>query len=212
MYEELVEQHTVGTLSGNQKKEMAMKIYTGGGDKGTTSLFSGERVAKHHIRIETYGDVDELNSVVGALAACIPASEEMVHQHIQTIQSNLFVAGSWMATTPDSPAVKYLVGVSEEMPKELELWIDTLSEKLPVLKVFILPGGQQSACWAHLARTICRRCERRLSAFIESATENTPEELSHILVYLNRLSDYFFVLARYLNALAGTTDIAWKNK
>lgn len=189
-----------------------MKIYTGGGDKGTTSLFSGERVAKHHIRIETYGDIDELNSVIGALMSAIPASETGQIKHLQRIQSNLFVAGSWMATTPDSSATQYLVPVSSDFPKELENLIDQISEQLPPLKVFILPGGSQAACWSHIARTICRRCERALSSFIESSPESCPQELTYILVYLNRLSDYLFVLARYLNKIANLADVAWKQE
>lgn len=186
-----------------------MKVYTGGGDKGKTSLFSGERVPKHHIRIEAYGDLDELNSVLGAVAAYLPEGEHALQQDFDGIQSNLFLAGAWLATTPGSSATAYLTALSPSVSKELEQRIDTLSEVLPVLKEFILPGGQPVAAWSHVARTVCRRCERKLTALIEDVNEENAE-LAVIQVYLNRLSDYLFVLARYLNQALGTADKTWK--
>jgi cob(I)alamin adenosyltransferase len=186
-----------------------MKVYTGGGDKGKTSLFSGERVPKHHIRIETYGDLDELNSVLGAVAAYLPADEQAIRDDFKGIQSNLFLAGAWLATTPDSSAMSYLTALPESVAKDLEGRIDALSEVLPVLKEFILPGGQPVAAWSHVARTVCRRCERRLTELIE-VSDVVSGELAAIQVYLNRLSDYLFVLARYLNQVLGTADITWK--
>ena len=186
-----------------------MKVYTGGGDKGKTSLFSGERVPKHHIRIETYGDLDELNSVLGAVAAYLPADEQAIRDDFKGIQSNLFLAGAWLATTPDSSAMSYLTALPASVSKDLEGRIDALSEVLPVLKEFILPGGQPVAAWAHVARTVCRRCERRLTELIEKS-DVVNGELAAIQVYLNRLSDYLFVLARYLNQVLGTADITWK--
>jgi cob(I)alamin adenosyltransferase len=189
-----------------------MKIYTGSGDKGTTSLFSGERVPKHHIRIEAYGDLDELNSILGVVAAALPADETTLHEDIERIQSTLFLAGAWLATTPESSAIGYLTPLSATAAKELEQQIDALSENLPVLKGFILPGGQSAAAWAHVARTVCRRCERRLTELIElsgKANEN-DKALTNIQVYLNRLSDYCFVLARCINHILGTADTLWK--
>jgi cob(I)alamin adenosyltransferase len=192
-----------------KQRSARMKVYTGGGDKGKTSLFSGERVAKHHIRIEAYGDLDELNSVLGAVAAYLPAGEQAIRDDFEGIQSNLFLAGAWLATTPDSSAMGYLTSLPATVSKDLEGRIDALSEVLPVLKEFILPGGQPVAAWSHVARTVCRRCERRLTELIEtSATES--DELAAIQVYLNRLSDYLFVLARYLNQVLGTADKTWK--
>ena len=138
-----------------------MKIYTGGGDKGKTSLFSGERVPQHHVRIEAYGDLDELNSLLGVVAADLPGGENQLRQDLDTIQATLFMAGAWLATTPDSSATGYLTPLTETVSKELEGRIDSLSEALPVLKEFILPGGQPVAAMAHVARTVCRRCERR---------------------------------------------------
>lgn len=186
-----------------------MKVYTGGGDKGKTSLFSGERVPKHHIRIEAYGDLDELNSILGAVASYLPVGEQAVRDDVEGIQSNLFLAGAWLATTPDSSATGYLTALPVTVSKDLEKRIDALSEVLPVLKEFILPGGQPIAAWSHVARTVCRRCERRLTELIEAANGGNGE-LAIIQVYLNRLSDYLFVLARYLNHVLGTADKTWK--
>lgn len=188
-----------------------MKVYTGGGDKGKTSLFSGERVAKHHIRIEAYGDLDELNSILGAVIALLPDQEPSVREDLEEIQSNLFLAGAWLATTPDSSATNYLTALPTAVVKALEQRIDTLSEVLPELREFILPGGQSVAAWAHVARTVCRRCERRLTELIETASADSSE-LAVIQVYLNRLSDYLFVLARFLNKLMGTPDKTWKKQ
>ena len=185
-----------------------MKVYTGGGDKGKTSLFSGERVPKHHIRIEAYGDLDELNSILGVVASYLPEGEQVVRDDFEGIQSNLFLAGAWLATTPDSSATGYLTVLPLTVSSDLERRIDALSDVLPVLKEFILPGGQPVAAWAHVARTVCRRCERRLTELIE--TSNGGSELAAIQVYLNRLSDYLFVLARYLNQVLGTADKTWK--
>ena len=186
-----------------------MKIYTGGGDKGKTSLFSGERVMKHHIRIEAYGDLDELNSLLGAVAALLPENEPHLKEDLDQIQSNLFMAGAWLATTPDSSAIGFLTPLSPELSKGLEKRIDVLSEALPELKEFILPGGQPVAAWSHVARTVCRRCERRLTELIADGETGKNDQLSAIQVYLNRLSDYLFVMARYLNQTLGTADITW---
>lgn len=186
-----------------------MKVYTGGGDKGKTSLFSGERVPKHHIRIEAYGDLDELNSLLGAVAAYFPAGTQDILDDFEGIQSHLFLAGAWLATTPNSSATGFLTPLPATAAKNLEGRIDALSEFLPPLKEFILPGGQPVAAWSHVARTVCRRCERRLTELIE--VSNAEEsELAAIQVYLNRLSDYLFVLARYLNHILGTADKTWK--
>ncbi|WP_448872459.1 cob(I)yrinic acid a,c-diamide adenosyltransferase [Desulfobulbus propionicus] len=189
-----------------------MKVYTGGGDKGKTSLFSGERVPKHHIRIEAYGDLDELNSFLGAIIAYVPEQETAVRKDLEGIQSHLFLAGAWLATTPNSSATGYLTTLPANVSKDLEKRIDQLSEALPVLKEFILPGGQPVAAWAHVARTVCRRCERRLTELIEDSVNAEGSELAVIQVYLNRLSDYLFVLARYLNKVLGTPDNTWKKK
>ncbi len=187
-----------------------MKIYTGTGDKGKTSLFSGERVSKANARIDAYGDLDELNSILGALAAQLSGEKELIAE-LQQIQSDLFQAGAWLATSPDSALVESL----EELPAEritfLENAIDRYENQLPVLKSFILPGGHHTAAWAHVARTVCRRCERKVVPLIsQSAVAEASEPYGRILVYLNRLSDYLFVLARQCNRIHGVADNPWR--
>lgn len=187
-----------------------MKIYTGGGDKGKTSLFSGERVAKHHQRIEAYGDVDELNSVLGALASSLDMRLREIRNGILIIQTNLFSLGAWLAVTPESPAASGLPPLSPEMVSALEAAIDLMDATLPPLKSFILPGGHPCACWAHVARTVCRRCERRVTALMDAgSTPRRRDTFSVLNQYLNRLSDYLFVLARFLNHHHGVSDIPW---
>ena len=187
-----------------------MKLYTGGGDKGQTSLFSGERVAKHHARIDAYGDLDELNSLLGALAPMLPDGAVELGRDFAKIQRELFVAGAWLATTPGAPAAKHLSPFGPDAARELERRIDALSAQLPPLTSFILPGGAQAAAWTHVARTVCRRCERKLTLLMESETLQDDRQLADIQIYLNRLSDYLFVAARSLNRIANLDDIPWK--
>ncbi|NLZ18173.1 MAG: cob(I)yrinic acid a,c-diamide adenosyltransferase [Desulfobulbaceae bacterium] len=187
-----------------------MKVYTGGGDKGKTSLFSGERVAKHHVRIDAYGDIDELNSLLGAIRSMLPLGEADLARDFEEIQRYLFVAGAWLSTTPDSPATKHLSPLPVSAAKDLEQRIDAISEVLPPLKSFILPGGEAVAAWTHVGRTICRRCERKLTLLIEAEKMQENAQLAAVQVYLNRLSDYLFVAARYLNQVLGREDILWK--
>jgi cob(I)alamin adenosyltransferase len=202
-----------------------MRIYTGGGDRGRTSLFSGERVAKHTARIEAYGDLDELGSVLGALAESL--ADPGLAAEIERIQSDLLQAGAWLATTPGSPAQDSLRPLAPEQARVLEAAIDRMDERLEPLGGFLLPGGHRSACWAHVARTVCRRTERRVVALADAqrleqaaaepgeapaasrATRQAEGQLALIIVYLNRLSDYLFVLARFCNLLAGVPDKLW---
>jgi cob(I)alamin adenosyltransferase len=190
----------------------AMKIYTRSGDKGRTSLFSGERVSKAASRVEAYGDVDELNSVLGALAASLSEDNPKVIGAVEQVQRDLFCVGGRLATTPDSPAFEELPDLEDEAVKRLETEIDGMEKTLPPLRGFILPGGHPSACWAHVARTVCRRAERRLVAMLET-TEAGPEEdgPARMGTYLNRLSDYLFVLARYCNHVNGVEDTLWES-
>lgn len=187
-----------------------MKIYTGSGDRGKTSLFSGERVAKGHLRIEAYGDVDELNSVLGWLASVIPREQDQLIGEIRRIQSDLFHIGAWLATTPDSQAIGDLQSIGADFYQSLESAIDRMQDQLKPLGGFILPGGHMSAAVAHVARAVSRRSERHVVALSETfASEKTPEDYDRILIYLNRLSDYLFVLARYCNRINGSDDIPW---
>jgi cob(I)alamin adenosyltransferase len=188
-----------------------MKIYTGTGDRGKTSLFSGERVSKSNERIEAYGDLDELNSIIGALVSNLPSDHEDQIGELQQIQADIFMIGAWLATTANSPAVDSLEPIEEKQIVFLENAIDRLENLLPDLKSFILPGGHISAAWAHVARSVCRRTERHTVRVLESSgADETAEQLKRALVYLNRLSDYLFVLARECNRLHGLSDIPWK--
>ena len=187
-----------------------MKIYTGSGDRGKTSLFSGERVAKNNVRTEAYGDVDELNSCLGTLTAAMGESHESAAE-IRQIQSDLFHIGACLATTPGSPSAAALEPFDEQKSRYLETAIDRMEQYLPPLKGFILPGGRMTAAVAHVARTVCRRAERHVVGLSEGQTnDQTPDAYQAVLVYLNRLSDYLFVLARYCNHLAGEADILWE--
>jgi len=188
-----------------------MKIYTGSGDRGKTSLFSGERLSKNNVRIEAYGDVDELNSYLGVLAATLgPDSDSRAE--LLAIQSMLLQTGAWLATTPLSSSTAALDVFNEEPIRALESAIDRMEQTLTPLNEFILPGGQMAAALAHVARTVCRRAERHVVAISDAGRDGQqpPESYRLLLVYLNRLSDYLFVLARYCNHIAGEKDLVWK--
>lgn len=188
-----------------------MTIYTGTGDKGKTSLFSGERVSKADARIDAYGDLDELNSILGVLAVHLSAKEELVAE-LQQIQSDLFQAGAWLATSPDSAAIDSLQEISAEQIAILEKAIDRYENELPGLSAFILPGGHITAAWAHVARTVCRRCERKVVPLIDQSMKaKVTVPYQRLLVFLNRLSDYLFVFARQCNRIHGVLDKPWRS-
>jgi cob(I)alamin adenosyltransferase len=178
-----------------------MKIYTGQGDKGQTSLFSGERVSKDSLRVDTYGSLDELNSFLGvARSLCL---NKKVKETLSLLQHQIFKAGTDLATKESS---KHQVSrIQEQDWRQLESLIDLLQEKLPPLKNFILPTGIPSAAFLHLARTVCRRTERLLTALMQKEDLN-----SELVVYLNRLSDLLFVLARYENILEKGQEELWQ--
>ncbi len=178
-----------------------MKIYTKRGDKGNTSLFGGTRVSKSSARIKAYGTVDELNSVVG-LAASRGLSEAGT-QWAKKIQEDLLVLGADLSTPPTYK--ERIERMDEETILELEEAIDRMEEELPQLKNFILPGGAPAGATLHLARTVCRRAER---AAVQCEKE---EDISDAAIkYLNRLSDFLFVLARFENKQAGSREDVWK--
>ena len=188
-----------------------MKIYTGGGDRGKSSLFSGERITKSDARIEAYGDVDELNSTLGMLAASLPAKRSQLIDEIQRIQSDLFHIGSWLATTPGAANITVLQAIGDDHIKFLESAIDQMQKALPALSGFILPGGHMTAARAHVARAVCRRTERHVVKLFETFSASPlPKSLQFLLTYLNRLSDYLFVLARYCNKNMEIQDTHWK--
>ncbi len=179
-----------------------MKIYTRTGDKGKTSLIGGKRVSKTHQRLEAYGTIDELNAHIGLLLAQLPADESERATLLQ-VQNILFVVGAQLATPPE---VTGTLAVSAEMLSTLEEAIDRIEAALPSLKAFVLPGGTQAASQCHVCRTVCRRAERRVLALASRAT--IPSELTS---YLNRLSDYLFVLSRKINNEQGVQEIFWQN-
>ncbi len=187
-----------------------MKIYTGTGDAGKTSLFSGERMAKSDARIDAYGDVDELNSIIGGVVSSLPshAAAEPLKKQLTQIQSDLMHVGAWLATSAGSAHAARLTPISAERVQHLERRIDAMQAELPELKSFILPGGHAAAAWAHVARTVCRRAERKAVAL--SRQQALAEGAGSLLVFLNRLSDYFFVLARRINQMAGVSDKTWQ--
>jgi len=179
-----------------------MKIYTRTGDKGKTSLIGGKRVSKTHQRLEAYGTIDELNAHIGLLLAQLPADESERTTLLQ-VQNILFVVGAQLATPPE---VTGTLAVTPEMLSTLEEAIDRIEAALPSLKAFVLPGGTQAASQCHVCRTVCRRAERRVLALASRAT--IPSELTS---YLNRLSDYLFVLSRKINNEQGMQEIFWQN-
>lgn len=180
------------------------KLYTRTGDKGTTSLVGGERIKKNSIRIEAYGTVDEFSSHLGVLLSCDNISEK-VHNQLIIIQHKLFNIGGYLATnsSQDSEPVPAW-GLSEEDCKLIESWIDELDSNTPKANAFVLPGGSMAASYAHVARTVCRRTERRILDLAETAPVD-----HNVITYFNRLSDYLFILARHLNNKAGVADILW---
>lgn len=176
-----------------------MKIYTRTGDAGETSLFGGARVPKNDARIEAYGTVDELNSTIGVARAAAPP--DRVDQTLHDVQLDLFEIGAHLA----SPGTSRFPGVEERRIAALETEIDAMESELEPLKTFILPAGSPQAATLHVARTVCRRAERLVVALHDdtAATRST-------IGYLNRLSDYLFVAARYANRRAGVEDVPWK--
>jgi cob(I)alamin adenosyltransferase len=187
-----------------------VKTNVGSGDRGITSLLSGERVPKSHARVEACGEVDELASVLGACAAALSAAHAELLREIQSVQSDLLNIGAWLATSPGSPTRQMLRTIGPDRIQEIEEAIDRLEAELPPLQSFILPGGHATAAWAHVARTVCRRAERRVQSLVTDAGEAAGESPGGILPYLNRLSTYLFALARYCNKLHGVPDATWK--
>ena len=178
-----------------------MKIYTRTGDKGTTGLFGGGRVPKDHLLIRAYGTVDEVNALVGMVRSHLPA-DSALDGLLRRLQEELFVLGADLATPLDAKPV--VPRITSKHIEQLEDDIDRLTDDLPALKRFILPGGSPAAASLHLARTVSRRAER-----LTVAAEHELDLSSEALIYLNRLSDLFFTLARAANREAGQEDIEW---
>ncbi len=178
-----------------------MKIYTKTGDGGETSLFNGERVSKDALRIESYGTVDELNSLLGLCRSLNTVQE--VDSRLERIQNDLFVLGTDLAS-PEGTRSGRVRRLSKEQVTRLEQEIDGIDPRLEPLTGFILPGGTRTAATLHVARTICRRAER-LAVRLSAAEQVNP----HAIVYLNRLSDFLFTLARLVNSISNTPETRW---
>ncbi|MCX2720050.1 cob(I)yrinic acid a,c-diamide adenosyltransferase [Lentiprolixibacter aurantiacus] len=185
-----------------------MKIYTKTGDTGTTSLFGGTRVPKHHIRIESYGTTDELNSWIGLIRDHV--DDQVIKTLLMEIQDRLFVLGAQLATEPEKAKLKSgkdrlnINTLQEQDALKLEQAMDKMNAQLPAMTHFILPGGHPTVSYCHIARTICRRAERMITYLNENEAVDPM-----ILVYINRLSDYLFVLARKLSASLKAEEIKW---
>lgn len=180
-----------------------MRIYTRTGDRGETGLLRGPRVGKDHVRIGAYGEIDELNAAIGSLQAAVTDPE--ITALLLAIQNHLFEAGAELAHPPGSPPDPG--ALRGEDVTTLERAIDRLEVGLAPLTQFLLPGGCEAACRAHLARCVCRRAERSLVRLLRAEPGETA-----VLRYLNRLSDLLFVLARRLNRQAGVPETAWKSR
>lgn len=185
-----------------------MKVYTKTGDKGTTALFGGTRVPKHHIRIESYGTIDELNSYIGLIRD--QDIDQLYKNTLIHIQDRLFTVGAILATDPKKATLKSgkerlsIPKISTDDIERLEKEMDLMEESLPQMTHFVLPGGHQTVSFCHIARTVCRRAER-LASHLNELEPFQPETL----MYINRLSDYLFVLARKLSLDLNAEEIKW---
>lgn len=182
-----------------------MKIYTKVGDGGDTYLFGGGKVRKDHPRVNAYGDVDELNSVLGWAASLTQDSE--ILETLELIQKELFVLGADLATPPDARPPKAVPRIGSKEIARLEKIIDKISKQLPALTHFILPGGSSLGAALHLARAVCRRAERVLIPLMGS-----DKSIQDAQIYMNRLSDFLFILARRANQKAGGKETLWRPK
>lgn len=180
-----------------------MKIYTKTGDSGMTGLFGGKRISKDDARIEAYGTLDELNSFLGFLN--IGFSENKYNTVLFDVQNRLFDIGSHLASDPEKHVLPS--GITSEDISELERFMDEMDAELPPLKNFILPGGHAIVAQAHICRTICRRAERRVVT-LQQYSEIDPM----IVMYLNRLSDFLFILARFLAKKSGVEELKWTGR
>ncbi len=185
------------------------KVYTKSGDKGQTSLVGGQRVDKSDLRIDLYGDVDELNSYIGVVTAELVENQkyELQLNHLIEIQALLFDLGSNLACEVGQRTEFKLPQISTSSITRLETEMDKMDSECPSLKTFVLPGGSRPAAALHVCRTVCRRVERKLMAFAKDfGREELPENSAE---FINRLSDYFFVLSRYLNVSEKIKEVLW---
>lgn len=177
-------------------------VYTKTGDKGQTSLIGGTRVAKNHYRLEAYGTIDELNSYIGMIRS-FDLDKNSIDMLID-VQSKLFVVGAYLATDTDKTDLRDKIKYDECVIEAMEKEMDRMESDLPPMKNFVLPGGNQAVSYCHIARTICRRAERRILDMAEQTEVNT-----WVKKYINRLSDYLFVLSRHLTQYFSAEEIPW---
>lgn len=185
---------------------MKAKIYTKTGDKGQTALVDGSRVSKGDARLESYGTLDELNSVIGLIRCRIGGTDQelTIDKHLNMIQNNLFNIGSHLACADDKMQAQ-LPPLTSDALNLLEGDLDRWESELPPLKEFILPGGSELAAYSHMARTVCRRGEREMIRMRDAGATVAPDHM----VFVNRLSDWFFLLARKFNSFKGVKDVTW---
>ena len=201
-----MKQYSAADVKNSKRYDFKMPksaLYTRTGDKGLTSLVGGQRVPKYSLRLDAYGSLDEFSAFLGHLAALSECDGEIGRQ-LCSVQNMLFNLGAYLATMPEHTD-NNVTGLHDEDVAEIESWIDDLDSKLPPLRYVILPGGCEAAARAGIARTVCRRAERRI---LELAAEEYVSPL--LLSYINRLSDYLFVLGRYFNQKAGVEEIKWQ--
>ena len=179
------------------------RLYTGTGDAGTTSLVGGTRVKKNSVRLEAYGTLDEFSSTLGCVLSDPECTEEVKGQ-LLSVQNMLFNLGGYLASEIPEGTQPPAWGLTEAHISQLEQWVDALDEQTPKVQAFVLPGGCMLSARTHVCRTVCRRAERRILDLADEAYVDPA-----LLRYLNRLSDYLFILARYFNFIKGVDEIVW---
>ena len=181
-----------------------MRLYTGRGDDGNTDLFGGDRVPKHHLRVDAYGAADEMNAALGLAASACGPQDERLKEILLRLQDRTFVIGADLATIPGGPHEDKVTRIQMPDVKELEDFIDEIDGENKPLKTFVLPGGCELASRLHLARSISRRCERKVTRMLESEGGDMAK-----LLWMNRISDLLFAMARAANRLQGLPDVPW---
>lgn len=183
---------------------MKSSLYTGTGDSGTTSLVGGQRISKTSVRLEAYGTVDEFSSFLGIVIASPLCPEDLKAQMLE-IQNRLFDAGCYLATAVEEGTRPACHAIDDEAIRSIESYIDSLDSETPKIRAFVLPGGSELAAHCHVARTVCRRAERRILSLSEEEFVDP-----RLLKWFNRLSDYLFIAARYINCMSGVEEITWQ--
>lgn len=183
---------------------MKSSLYTGTGDSGTTSLVGGQRISKTAIRLEAYGTVDEFSSFLGVVLSSAECPADIKTQMLG-IQNHLFDAGCYLATAVEDGSAPSCKAIDSGAIQTIETYIDLLDARTPKIRAFVLPGGSEIAAHCHVARTVCRRAERRI---LELASEEYVAP--NLIKWFNRLSDYLFIVARYLNHITGIEEITWQ--